>query len=43
MQIVMSYSFRYIARHQDINKVQIYPISYKNAKKANPIKWICPY
>ncbi len=21
----------------------IYPISYKNAKKANPVKWICPY
>ena len=36
MQIVMSYSFRYIARHQDINKVQIYPNFLQNCKKGNP-------
>jgi hypothetical protein len=25
------------------NSDYIYRISYRNAKKANPIKWICPY
>jgi hypothetical protein len=25
-----------------INSDYIYRISYRNAKKANPMKWICP-
>ena len=29
-------------RFKHLNFSYIYPISYKNAKKANPAKWICP-
>ena len=29
-------------RSKHLNFHYIYPISYKIAKKANPLKWICP-
>jgi len=29
-------------RFKHFNCHYIYLISYKNAKKANPVKWICP-
>ena len=29
-------------RFKHFNFHYIYLISYKNAKKANPVKWICP-
>jgi len=30
-------------RFKHFNFRYIYLISYRNAKKANPVKWICPY
>ena len=30
-------------RFKHLNQKFIYRISYKNAKKANPVKWICPF
>jgi hypothetical protein len=30
-------------RFKHFNFQYIYLISYKNAKKANPVKWICPF
>ena len=39
-QVKISYQY-YRLKH--LNFQYIYLISYKIAKKANPVKWICPY
>jgi hypothetical protein len=30
-------------KFKHLNFNYIYRICYKNAKKANPLKWVCPY